>query len=118
MPVPMTAIPPTRVRLENAHGINPHAAFVLYWMIAARRPTSNFALDRAVEWALELRKPVVVLEALRVGYSWASDRLHAFILQGMAVNASSFAKTPVTYYPYVEQEADEGKGLLEELASR
>ena len=49
----------------------------------------SFALDRAVGWARELGKPLVILEALRVGYPWASDRLHRFVLDGMADNVSA-----------------------------
>ena len=56
-------------------------------MIASRRVTWNFALDRAVEWTEKLQKPLVVLEALRCGYPWASDRIHRFALDGMAENA-------------------------------
>ena len=48
-------------------------------MIASRRVTWNFALDRAVEWAEKLQKPLVILEALRCGYPWASDRMHRFV---------------------------------------
>jgi len=91
--------------------------FVLYWMISARRTHSNFGLQRAVDWAVELGKPLVVLEALRCGYPWASDRLHRFVLQGMADNAARLAATAVTYYPYVEPAPGAGRGLLGALAA-
>jgi deoxyribodipyrimidine photo-lyase len=65
---------------------------------------------------MELNKPLIVLEALRCGYQWASDRLHHFILDGMANNARSLEKTNALYYPYVEGLKGEGKGLLEALA--
>jgi deoxyribodipyrimidine photo-lyase len=42
-----------------------------------------------------------VLEALRCDYPWASDRLHQFVLGGMADNQAAFARTDVLYYPYV-----------------
>lgn len=87
-------------------------------MIAYRRHDYNFALQRAVEWAQHLGKPLVVLEALRVGYAWASDRMHAFVIDGMRDNAERFAKRSTTYYPYLERAADEGKGLLEALAKQ
>jgi deoxyribodipyrimidine photo-lyase len=97
---------------------HPARDFVLYWMIAARRSRSNFALDRAVGWASELGKPLVILEPLRVAYPWASDRLHRFVLDGMHDNAEAFARKGVVYYPYVEPRPGEGKGLLGALASR
>ena len=92
--------------------------FVLYWMTAARRLTWNYALDRAVELAAELGKPLVVLEALRVGYRWASDRHHAFVLQGMADNARFAQLRGALYHPYVEPEPDAGRGLLVALSRR
>ena len=55
-------------------------------MIAARRTRWNFALQRAVELCVELGEPLLMLEALDVDYPWASDRLHRFVLDGMAAN--------------------------------
>ncbi|MGE0609605.1 MAG: deoxyribodipyrimidine photolyase [Pirellulales bacterium] len=92
------------------------ARYVLYWMTAARRTTWNFGLQRAVEWSAELGRPLLVLEALRCGYRWASDRLHAFVLQGMADNERRLAGASVRYYPYVEPRPGAGTGLLERLA--
>jgi deoxyribodipyrimidine photo-lyase len=95
--------------------VNPEGEFVLYWMIAARRTRWNFGLQRAVERAKELDRPLVVLEALRAGYPWASDRFHAFILEGMADNERSLKGNGVLYYPYVAPSPDDGKGLLAAL---
>jgi len=86
-------------------------------MIATRRAAWNFALDRAIEHARALDKPLIVFEALEVDYPWASDRLHAFVIDGMADNAKAFANAPVTYYPYVEPSPGAGKGLLQALAA-
>lgn len=85
-------------------------------MTAFRRTTWNFALQRAVEWAAELHKPLVVLEALRCDYPWASDRLHRFVVQGMEDNRAALAERRAVYYPYVEPERGAGTGLLAELA--
>jgi deoxyribodipyrimidine photo-lyase len=97
--------------------VNGRGSFVLYWMTAFRRKNWNFSLQRAVEWAKELRKPLIVLEALRCDYPWASDRLHSFILDGMKDNLRDFAGAPSLYFPFVERRKDEGKGLLSELGS-
>ncbi|HEY4877982.1 MAG TPA: hypothetical protein VIH97_02565, partial [Candidatus Acidoferrales bacterium] len=80
----LPAIPEIRVGACNDQPIRPEKDFVLYWMIAFRRTHWNFALDHAIERARELKKPLVILEALRCDYPWASDRLHQFVLQGMA----------------------------------
>ena len=81
-------------------------------MIAARRVHYNFALQRAVEFANELDLPLIVLEALRCDYPWASDRLHTFVLQGMSANAEAAARSPALYYPYVEPRTGDARGLL------
>jgi deoxyribodipyrimidine photo-lyase len=112
------SVPAQRVRDVNTAPVEIDRDHVLYWMVAARRARSNFALERATEWAVRLRKPLLVFEPLRAGYPWASDRLHAFILQGMADNERAFAEWGVGYYPYVEPEPGAGRGLLAALARR
>ncbi len=109
--------PSDRVRRLNDRPVEPTRRYVLYWMIAARRTRSSFALDRAIAWARALNRPLVVLEALRVGYPWASDRLHRFVLDGMADNAARFHDAGILHYPYVEPEADAGHGLLAALSA-
>jgi deoxyribodipyrimidine photo-lyase len=110
-------VPAIRVTAANEKPVRKDGGYVLYWMTAARRRGWNFALQRAVEWSLELGRPLVVLEALRCGYPWASDRLHAFVLEGMADNRDGFEGSAALYYPYVERSPGEGKGLLEALAA-
>ncbi len=107
---------PNRTRVLIDRPVRADAEFVLYWMTSARRTRSNFALQRAVELAREHRKPLVVLEALRVGYPWANDRIHRFVIDGMAENARRFVGTPVTYMAFVERTAGGGKGLLGALS--
>ncbi|MEO6197856.1 MAG: deoxyribodipyrimidine photolyase [Dehalococcoidia bacterium] len=111
-------VPPVRVRRLNAGTMNAASDYVLYWMTSYRRAGWNFALQRAVDHALELRKPLLVLEALRCDYEWASDRLHSFVLEGMVDNERRFQECGIAYYPYVEPEAGAGKGLLRELSGR
>ncbi len=114
-------VPTSRIRICNAAAVRGDGEFVLYWMIAFRRLSSNFSLQRAVELAIELRKPLVIFEPLRIGYQWASDRIHRFVIDGMAENAARIAalKNPgVIYFPYVEPQPDADKGLLAALAQR
>ena len=107
-----------RIRTLHEAPIDPLGEYVLYWMTGARRPGWNHAMDRAVALARELAKPLVVLEALRAGYRWASDRHHAFVIDGMRANAEHFARHPVSYYPYIEHVEGQGSGLLVSLAER
>jgi deoxyribodipyrimidine photo-lyase len=85
-------------------------------MIATRRTTFNFSLDRAIEHCRAMGAPLLIFEALRCGYEWANDRMHRFVIDGMADNAAACAKAGVTYFPYVEPKAGAGRGLLEALA--
>jgi deoxyribodipyrimidine photo-lyase len=111
-------VPAIRIRDCNAAPLQTRGSYVLYWMIASRRLQYNFALDRALEYCHQLGKPLVILEALRTDYQWASDRLHRFVVDGMAANrAACAAAYAVTYYPYVEPKIGAGKGLLETLAA-
>ncbi|MCU0726155.1 MAG: deoxyribodipyrimidine photolyase, partial [Planctomycetes bacterium] len=71
----------------------------------------------AIAWSRDLGRPLLVLEALRAGYPFASDRLHAFVLAGMRANAAAFARAGVTYHPFVEPEPGAGRGLLRALAT-
>ena len=109
-------VPAIRIRACNREAVNPGGKFVLYWMIANRRLRYNFALDRALEHCQILKKPLVILEALRVGYPWASDRLHRFVMDGMAENARFCGDRGVRYHAYVEPLRGAGKGLLRTLA--
>jgi deoxyribodipyrimidine photo-lyase len=111
-------VPPIRVRAVNGAPVRDDGRFVLYWMTAFRRASHSFALDRAVEAARDLRRPLLVLEALRAGYPRASDRQHRFVLEGMADNARAFGEAGVAYHAYAEPEPGAGRGLLAALAAR
>jgi deoxyribodipyrimidine photo-lyase len=114
----MSSVPPLRIRDANRYPEHPAGAYVLYWMTAARRVRWNFGLERAVEWARKLEKPLVVLDALRQDYPWASERFDRFVIDGMRDNARLLAGRPATYYPDVETGPGAGKGLLAALAAQ
>ena len=104
--------PDIRIFQKNNQPVQENREFVLYWMISNRRLEWNFSLQRAVEEANRLQKPLVVLEALRSGYRWASDRLHTFVIEGIIDNQAYATSKGICYYPYVEMEANAGRGLL------
>lgn len=95
----------------------PTGEYVIYWMTAYRRTRSNYALQRAIEWACELRLPLVVLAALRVDYPWASDRTHAFAIDGIA-DVVAACDDRVVCVPYVEPTPGAARGLLRRLSDR
>ncbi len=111
-------VPTNRIKQLNDRPTNRRGEFVLYWMVANRRIGWNFSLQRAVEHAERIGKPLVVLEALRCDYQWASDRIHRFVLDGMTDNRTAFAETKARYFAYVEPETSAGAGLLESLAAK
>jgi deoxyribodipyrimidine photo-lyase len=107
------------IRLKSLNSVQIQAdGYVLYWMLAQRRSTSNFALERAAQWAEHLKLPLVILESLTLVYEYASPRQHVFLLQGMADNQKRLAKKPVFYYPFVEKTPGERGDLLRALASQ
>lgn len=106
------------MRVPSEAGVGEDGDYVLYWMIANRRYDYNYSLERAVEWAKELGKPLLIFEARRVGYRWAAERFHAFVIAGMRDNAERFSSRSVTDLAYLECEAGQGSGLLEALSRR
>ena len=115
----MPPVPQLRITGLNQASPNRQGDYVLYWMTANRRLEWNFALQRAAEWAKELQKPLLILEALNCNYPWANDRLHNFVLEGMADNAAGLAgRSGVWHYPYLEDRPGQGRGLLPKLAEQ
>jgi deoxyribodipyrimidine photo-lyase len=115
----VSAVAAIRIRKCNDAPVRAVSDYVLYWMIANRRVAYNFSLDLALEHCRELGgKPLVILEALRCDYRWASERFHRFVLDGMADNASACARRGILYYPYIEPKPGVGKGLLEAFAAK
>ncbi len=114
--ISMQDFPATRLRTAGTKDVDSGGRYVLYWMTAFRRTQWNFSLQRAADWARELNKPLVIMEALRCGYRWASDRLHRFVIEGMADNARRLGENRATYFPYLEAERGAGSGLLAALA--
>ncbi len=106
-----------RLRTVNSQS-QQQGSFVLYWMLAQRRVTHNFALEQAVNWAKQLGKPLLILESVTLVYDYASPRQHVFLLQGMADNQARLARKPVTYFPFVENIPGQRADLLKALAEQ
>ncbi|NLX95301.1 MAG: deoxyribodipyrimidine photolyase [Rhodopirellula sp.] len=108
----MRAIPTLRLRVLNDRPPKADGALVVYWMTTARRTRWSFALQQAVGWARELKRPLLIVEILACGGRWDSERHHSFVLQGMRENAQQLADAPVLYYPYVEPQPGECRKLF------
>ena len=108
--------PSNRLFAANDDPVREDGRYVVYWMLAQRRTTWNFGLQHALARAQELERPLVVVEALSCSYRWASDRMHAFAIEGMRDNRDALAGTPITYLPYVAPSDGAGRGLHGALA--
>jgi deoxyribodipyrimidine photo-lyase len=106
-----------RIRKLNAEPVRPRGRYVLYWMQMFRRLDHNHALDYAIQTAKQLKKPLVIYEALKLNYPWASARIHSFVLEGMQANAARARKLGLNYWPFVETPDDPGRGLVKKLAA-
>ncbi len=113
----MNQTPSIRIRTLVQAPPRTAGAFVLYWMTATRRLEWNYALDRAVEVARSLGKPLLIFEGLTVGYRWASDRHHHAIIDGMRQHQAKLVWGPVGYFPFIERSPGHGQGLLRTLAA-
>lgn len=90
----------------------PGGAFVLYWIQTTHRAHDNFAFNFAAEQANALGVPVVVYHGLRPDYPWASDRLHTFMLEGVADLARDFAAMGVQYAFHLDPGPDHPGGVV------
>ena len=89
---------PARVRVIRDARLPPRGEYVLYWCMVNQRAASNHALDAAIALGNRLRLPVVCYHALRPDYPHASDRLHAFVLQGLEELGAAMRARGVPYW--------------------
>jgi deoxyribodipyrimidine photo-lyase len=105
-----------RVRILNEARPREGARYVLYWLQANRRVESNHALLQATHLANHLRLPVLCYEMLTCRYPYASDRLHTFILEGVAETARRMRRAGVGYYFYLRRHDTDPDDIPRELA--
>ena len=86
-----------RVRRVNEAGVNAEGRYVLYECRHNRRIAANHALGFAAGLANRLGVPLLVFESLGCDYPYASDRLHAFVLEGAAETAAHLHKLGAGY---------------------
>lgn len=91
--------------------------FVLYWMHHAVRGHENPSLDVAIRFANDLGLPLLVYHALCEQYPYASDRHHAFILQGARDVQRELNDLGVAYRFHLQREGHRG-AHLRDLARR
>ena len=114
----MPGVPNNRITVLKNIEPNLDKEYVLYWMINFKRTSYNFALERAVEIANELSKPLLIFEPLILDYPMSSVRFHKFFLEGMKDVSENIEKTNAYYYPYIEETPRASDELLAQLVEK
>ena len=83
-----------------------------------QRVLHNHALQAAIALGNRLRLPVVCYHALRPDYPHASDRLHAFVLQGLEELGTAMRSRGVPYWLELPRNAREHVPRLAALGKR
>jgi len=91
-------VDPARVRVIREAPLPSRAEYVLYWCMVNQRVPHNHALQAAIALGNRLGLPVVCYHALRPDYPHASDRLHAFVLQGLEELGAAMRARGVPYW--------------------
>lgn len=100
----------------NRASENTKGRYVLYWMQIFKRAEFNHALNFAIQEANRRRLPLVVYEGLKYYYPWASDRIHAFILEGVEEKRRAFSDRGIKYIFYLQKDENSPKQIVKKLA--
>lgn len=105
-----------RVRCLNQAAFRGEAKYVLYWAQMNRRVAWNHALLYAADVANRAALPLVVYEGLTCSYPYASDRLHAFILEGVPDTEERLAKLGIGYVFHLRRKRSDPDDAFYRLA--
>jgi deoxyribodipyrimidine photo-lyase len=107
-----------RVTRLNDRTDNTRGGYVLYWMQMFKRASHNYALNFAIQMANERGLPLLVYEGLKYYYPWASDRIHSFILEGVAEKRAEFQRRGIRYVFYLQRHERDPKNIIARLAKQ
>lgn len=96
----------------------PEGEYVLYWMQAAHRLDENWALRYAVLEADRFNVPLVIHQGLDPTYPHASDRHHAFILEGARDTAARAEALGLHYQFVLRRRRADDRRVVDRLAAR
>ena len=105
-----------RTTVLNDKPVNNQGRYVLYWMQMTKRDSFNHALNCAIKEANKRKLPVVVYEGLKFYYPWASDRIHAFIMEGVNEKRAAFQKKGIKYLFYLQADDAAPKNTVAKIA--
>lgn len=106
----------SRVTKLNQSKLNTKGRYVLYWMQMFKRASHNYALNFAIQMANERQLPLVVYEGLKFYYPWANDRIHTFILEGVAEKQAEFSERGIRYIFYLQRNKRDPRNTVAKLA--
>lgn len=102
----------------NGKRHNPDGEYVLYWMQSTQRLDENWALRAAIRAADKFGRPLVIHQGLDPTYPYASDRHHAFIIQGARDTARRAQELGLHYQFVLRRRRDDDRRVVDRLASR
>jgi deoxyribodipyrimidine photo-lyase len=117
-PTPTEVVPAARVARLNDQPERSGGDFVLYWIQAYHRAEQNWALTAAIEAANRLDRPLLAYHGLGFTYPHANDRIHRFILEGVAELREGFEKRGIGYHFYLRRRPEDPNDVLYRLARR
>lgn len=106
----------SRVTQLNQTKENTKGRYVLYWMQMFKRASHNYALNFAIQMANERQLPLVVYEGLKFNYPWASDRIHTFIIEGVAEKLAELSERGIRYIFYLHRNKRDPRNIVAKLA--
>lgn len=107
---------PDRVRRLNEAPFREQAKYVLYWSQMNRRTSSNHGLAYAADLANERGMPLLFYEGLTCSYPFANDRLHTFLLEGVADTERELRKLGAGYVFYLRRKLSDPDDVMYRLA--
>lgn len=111
-------VPEARLARLNDQPERPRGDFVLYWIQAYHRAEQNWALAAAIEAANRLDRPLLVYHGLGFTYPQANDRIHRFILEGVAELHERFETRGIGYHFYLRRRPEDPNDVVYRLARR
>ena len=82
-----------------------------------RRVESNHGLAYAIHWADKLNLPVLFYEGLTFDYPYANDRMHTFLLEGVAETEKRLKKLGAGYAFYLRKDKNSRNNVFYRLAT-
>ncbi len=111
-------VPPARITRLNDRPERSGSGYVLYWIEMYHRAEQNWALTAAIQAANRLGLPLIVYHGLGFTYPHANDRIHRFILEGVAELRERFATRGIRYHFYLRRHAEDPNDVLYRVARR